>query len=266
MAHKTNINGTNYEISGGKTLVNGTAYSISKGKTLVGGTAYEIPFTNGVAIKDLSVGTSVFDGSREYIIIHQGLPTSGVDSNMYDSSCNGTWLTTKLRCGPSVMMVGPGYLNTGIHTKLDSDYYNSVGSALKNAIKTVKIPYHYSGSGSAVYRGSNGLSCKFFLLSSYEVGITAEKSVNTGGVHEDGALLDYFTSDTRRIAYEYYNGVLDEVPYATRTLYANMTYFMSVSETGGQLRTGSSMATRPACIVKKATVLGVDESGKYCFI
>ena len=44
MAHKTLINGTAYEISGGRTLVNGTGYSIDKGKTLVGGTAYEVGF------------------------------------------------------------------------------------------------------------------------------------------------------------------------------------------------------------------------------
>ena len=44
MAHKTLINGTSYEISGGRTLVNGTGYSIDKGKTLVGGTAYEVGF------------------------------------------------------------------------------------------------------------------------------------------------------------------------------------------------------------------------------
>lgn len=46
MAHKTLVNGTVYEISGGKTKVNGTAYSIDKGKTLVGGTAYEVGFVN----------------------------------------------------------------------------------------------------------------------------------------------------------------------------------------------------------------------------
>lgn len=44
MAHKTLINGTAYEISGGKTLVGGTAYSIKNGKTLVGGTAYGVEF------------------------------------------------------------------------------------------------------------------------------------------------------------------------------------------------------------------------------
>lgn len=44
MAHKTLIDGTAYEITGGKTLVGGTAYGISGGKTLVGGTAYDISF------------------------------------------------------------------------------------------------------------------------------------------------------------------------------------------------------------------------------
>ena len=40
--HKTLVNGTAYEVTGGKCLVNGTAYSIKKGRTLVGGTGYDI--------------------------------------------------------------------------------------------------------------------------------------------------------------------------------------------------------------------------------
>ena len=44
MAHKTLVNGTVYEVGGGKTLIDGVAYSIDKGKTLVGGTAYEVGF------------------------------------------------------------------------------------------------------------------------------------------------------------------------------------------------------------------------------
>ena len=53
MAHKTLINGTAYEISGGKTLVDGTGYEISKGATLVDGAAYEIPFgaQSGITIR-----------------------------------------------------------------------------------------------------------------------------------------------------------------------------------------------------------------------
>ena len=44
MAHKTIINGTAYEVKGGKCLVNGTSYSIKKGRTLIGGTGYDITF------------------------------------------------------------------------------------------------------------------------------------------------------------------------------------------------------------------------------
>lgn len=44
MAHKTTINGTNYDVSGGKTLIGGTAYKITGGRTLIGGTAYAISF------------------------------------------------------------------------------------------------------------------------------------------------------------------------------------------------------------------------------
>ena len=50
MAHKTLIDGTAYEIDGGKTLIGGTAYSIDKGKTLVGGTAYEVGFVTDPVI------------------------------------------------------------------------------------------------------------------------------------------------------------------------------------------------------------------------
>ena len=45
MAHKTCIDGTTYEITGGKSLVSGTVYSIASGKTLVNGTSYGIYFT-----------------------------------------------------------------------------------------------------------------------------------------------------------------------------------------------------------------------------
>lgn len=44
MAHKTLVNGTAYEVKGGKCLVNGTAYSVKKGRTLIGGTGYDITF------------------------------------------------------------------------------------------------------------------------------------------------------------------------------------------------------------------------------
>lgn len=44
MAHKTLVNGTAYEVKGGKCLVGGTSYDIKKGRTLIGGTGYDITF------------------------------------------------------------------------------------------------------------------------------------------------------------------------------------------------------------------------------
>lgn len=45
--HKTLVNGTVYEVQGGKCLVNGTVYSIKKGRTLIGGTGYDVLLGNG---------------------------------------------------------------------------------------------------------------------------------------------------------------------------------------------------------------------------
>lgn len=66
MAHKTLIDGTAYEISGGKALVNGTAYSIKNGKTLVGGTAYEIGFEAFTPILDMGVLTFTYSSFFKY--------------------------------------------------------------------------------------------------------------------------------------------------------------------------------------------------------
>ena len=44
MAHKTLVNSTAYDITGGKTLVEGTSYSVKNGKVLIGGAAYDISF------------------------------------------------------------------------------------------------------------------------------------------------------------------------------------------------------------------------------
>lgn len=44
MSHKTLVNGTSYDVKGGKCLVNGTSYDIKKGRTLISGTGYDITF------------------------------------------------------------------------------------------------------------------------------------------------------------------------------------------------------------------------------
>lgn len=73
MAHKTLVNGTAHEISGGKTMVAGTAYTIKSGRTLVGGTGYNLSFLP-------PVGTPLEDFTWEQISI---ISTSGLGSTYF---------------------------------------------------------------------------------------------------------------------------------------------------------------------------------------
>ena len=52
MSHKTLVNGTAYEVKGGKCLVNGTSYDIKKGRTLINGTGEDIVFSSVSPILD----------------------------------------------------------------------------------------------------------------------------------------------------------------------------------------------------------------------
>lgn len=125
-----------------------------------------------------------------YIVVHQGKPSS-----IYDESCNGTWLLRQDIAENRVWDDGNvnklessdinAYLITWI-TRYDED--------IRNAIKQVKIPYRQNGgSGGTDRTGSNGLSCKIFLLSGYEVGWTTS---DNSWFPVDGAKLAYFESGT----------------------------------------------------------------------
>ena len=59
MAHKTIVNGTVYEVKGGKCLVNGTSYDIKKGRTLINGTGEDIVFSSVSPILDENDWTTI---------------------------------------------------------------------------------------------------------------------------------------------------------------------------------------------------------------
>ena len=59
MSHKTLVNGTVYEVNGGKCLVNGTAYDIKKGRTLIKGTGEDIVFSSVSPILDENDWTTI---------------------------------------------------------------------------------------------------------------------------------------------------------------------------------------------------------------
>lgn len=145
------------------------------------------------AISSLAVGSSVYlnvGGVRkEFLVVHQGKPSS-----MYDESCNGTWLLMKdiyeNRKWHSSNV--NKYESSDIHAYLNSTFLGLFDSNIRDAIKQVKIPYRKNGgSGGTDQSGANGLLCKIFLLSGYEVGFTTS---NNRYFPIDGAKLSYFES------------------------------------------------------------------------
>lgn len=226
MAHKTLINGTAYEVTGGKCLVNGTGYSIQKGRTLVSGTGYDIGFESEVELGSLDVGQSVYlnvnGAATEFLIVHQGNP----DSSLYDGSCDGTWLLMKdvyeRKYWHQYSFYKTPYSQSDIHLYLNNTFLGLLDSDVKEKIKRAKIPYssYSSSDDDTVYNGSSGLSAKVFLLGAYEVGAD---TLNSPYLNADGAKLDFFlTGNTteaaaKRIAY------LDDVAvtWYTRSPFVN---------------------------------------------
>ena len=195
MAHKTLIFGTAYSVTGGRELIGGTGYAKKKGRVLVNGTGYDIPFSSGIPIGTLPVGSVVKIGvngkSYDFIVVNQGVPSN---SSRYDSSCDGTWLLMKDIYENHVWKSGSinKYESSDIHAYLNNTFLNLFDSNIKDAIKQVKLPYRKNGgSGGTDQSGANGLSAKIFLLSGYEVGWTTSDSPN---FPHDGEKLSYFES------------------------------------------------------------------------
>lgn len=153
-----------------------------------------------------SVGSIIklneFGSPVNYIIIQQGLPSSG----NYDASCNGTWVRRQSAGAKKEWdSSNNDYANSDIHSWLNNTYSGFLAALdddiLSQGVLNVKIPYRPgSGASSTVNSGSRGLSCRAFLLSMLEVGLTP------GYSPREGATLSYFSSGgaSRRIVN--YNG------------------------------------------------------------
>lgn len=261
MGQKVEVSGTGYDLKGGKPLIGGTAYAVKKGRTLIGGTGYDISLVSGTPISEIPVGNTVkiaVNGTlRDFLIVHQGLPSS-----MYDDSCNGAWLLMKdvyeNRQWNSASI--NNYKTSTIHSYLNSSFLNLFDSNIKDTITQVKIPYVNGTGGSAVASGVNGLSAKIFLLSGYEVGFTTS---DNSCFPVDGAKLSYFEAGTgssalnKRIAY--LNGF--GAHWWLRSLYTDGTdYVWLVYYNGfynGNLAS-DSYGIRPALILPSDTLVSDD--------
>lgn len=137
------------------------------------------------------VKIKVNGAAKDFIIVHQGLPSSA-----YDASCNGVWVVMK-DIYTTMKWDGSNndYLNSDMTAYLNGTFISLIDADIRNAIKQVKIPYtNYSNNN--VMSGSNGLSCKVFLLSGTEVGFSGVSYMST-----EGAKLSYFDSASKRVAY-----------------------------------------------------------------
>ena len=195
---------------------------------------------------------------KNFIVVHQGKPSS-----LYDDSCDGTWLlmqdiySTRQWDGSN-----NDYKNSDIHSWLNGTFLNLFDANIREAIKQVKIPYHNgTGSGGSVASGANGLSCKIFLPSGYELGWT--KSDNSY-FPQDGAKLDYFTAGTgsaankKRIAK--YNG--SAANWWTRSPYTDDSDFVWRVYSGGGCNLWdyyNSYGVRPAFVLP--STLSVSDDG-----
>lgn len=150
---------------------------------------------------NLAVGQSVFVNELgspvEYLIVNQGLPSS-----IYDSSCNGTWLLRKYLYTAMAWGTTAVWESSTMQSWLNTTMLGFYDTSIQNVIKQVKIPYISGGVNGTLMTGSNGFSCKVFLLSGVEIGGT---NTNIVPVTPDGVLLPYFVAgpsgDTKRIAY-----------------------------------------------------------------
>ena len=144
--HKTRVNGTSYEVKGGKCLVNGTSYDIKKGRTLINGTGYDITFAPPIMLVKGDLITMNLDGtSRLYRVLSVNgnvCKVLGMWDN-FTSKYNETSKTTNFN-GTTAQK----YEGSTLDTYLNTTWYNKLSSEAKNAIvpeNVVQYCYKFYG-------------------------------------------------------------------------------------------------------------------------
>ena len=218
----------------------------------------------GTAVSTLAVGTLVkikeYGSPVEYMVVHQGLPSS-----MYDESCDGSWVVRKDIAENRVWdSTNNDYANSDIQAYLNGAWTSRYETGILSQIKQVKIPYvNGVGTTGSVASGANGLSCKFFLLGSREVGII--EGDNLLETPADGAKLAYFdngdqgdgVADSKRVAN--YNGTASAWwNRSPRQDVTNVVYCIMKAGYHGSWISNMSGGLRPACILPSTAL--VDET------
>ena len=216
-----------------------------------------------VKLSTKAVGSIVklkVDGtSRDFIVVHQGKPSS-----LYDASCDGTWLLLK-DCLEQKRWHSANtndYKNSEIHSYLNNTWLNKLDANIRAQVKQVKLPYVNGTANSAVASGANGLSCKIFLLSGYEVGFTQS---DNSYFPVDGARLAYFENGTgtsalnKRIAN--YNGSATLWWLRSpNTYYTNYAWGVNTDGSYYYSYCASAYGIRPALVLPSSLLVSDDGS------
>ena len=205
---------------------------------------------SGTNAGDIDVGTEVILNENgqpvNYLIVNQGIPEN---SPLYDASCEGTWFLRNEIKAMRTYGSSQFYNYSAMPDFLDPDISGSATYGLdkkvKNAMKTVKIPYHASTGG--VMSGANGLLCKAFILGAYEYGAKTDFTLP-----DDGAALDYFKDNNSNDRIAYYSG--QPVIHWTRSDRINGST-MCVVLLRGQM---ASLTISNSCGVRPAFILPYD--------
>lgn len=217
-----------------------------------------------VALGTKSVGSIVKlkenGAAVNYIVVHQGKPSSS-----YDSSCDGTWLLRQDIAENRVWDSGNSNVleSSDIQSYLNNTWINRYDTDIRNAIKQVKIPYRQNGgSGGTDRSGSNGLSCKIFLLSGKEVGWD---SSDNQYFPNDGAKLAYFLDGTGSSANSKRVAKLNEsaAVWWLRSPYTSNTNYVWLVGSNGDYdywSASNSCGVRPALILPSSLLVSDDGS------
>ena len=219
---------------------------------------------SGTKLANKEVGSivklNVNGAVTEFLVVHQGLP-----SDIYDASCNGTWLLMK-DCYESRAWHSSNvndYENSDIHAYLNSSFLGLLDSNIQEAVKQVKIPYRAgSGNSKVANTGALGLQTKCFLISAAETNFSDSQLPRS-----EGSCLAYFSgtsqkTDKKRIAY--LNGTATDWLLRTPRCISDNSYAKRLvfhSSTDGSLRSedaSRSYGIRPAFVLPGTLLVSED--------
>ena len=204
MAHKTIINGTSYDVKGGKCLVNGTSYDIKKGRTLIGGTGYDITFGPPLPmpVKGDLITMNLDGTERQYRVLSVNGNVCKV-LGMWDN-LHSAWRKDYNTTTTMGTLTVAKYEGSTLDTYLNTTWYNTLTSATKAAIVPENVvcdAWSWDDAGDPDYTGTYGTSVpgtENYTISKYAGGTLniGNRNVFALGVQD---VIDYLNDSSVQV-------------------------------------------------------------------